>query len=265
MAARSVSHRRGSPFTISRSMILGSGDAERRSLRPRKPLTRCWPADRDAGGNSNGPARHGRGLRICSRTANVPHGAGVDLLPPECCPARVDPVRRQSFLRYASFAIGAKLFRNSCRARLRRDITVPIGTSKIPAASRQVNPSTTHSNSTVRCSIGNASSASAISTASCSLGWTQSSETGSPELLAALAVKRIEQNAEQPRPRIGAGLETMEPAPGEQHGLLHQVFGGRWIKRQASSHTQQGRQMRHGNPLEFLLLRGHFASSYRQA
>jgi hypothetical protein len=76
-------------------------------------------------------------------------------------------------------------------------------------------------------------------------------------------MKRVKQDTEQPSPRIGPGLEPAEPAPGEQHGLLHQVFGGGGLKRQASSHTQQGREMRHCDRFELFLLRAHFASSYR--
>jgi len=70
-------------------------------------------------------------------------------------------------------ANGANLLRNSWRARLSRDITVPISKSNIPATSRQVNPSTTHNKSTVLCSIGNAASASEIFTASGCLALTE--------------------------------------------------------------------------------------------
>ncbi len=58
-------------------------------------------------------------------------------------------------------------------------------------------------------------------------------------------------------------LELPETAPGQQHGLLNQVFSGRALKRQTSCHAQQGRQVRHRGTLKLLLLRGHEASSYR--
>ena len=90
------------------------------------------------------------------------------------------------------------------------------------------------------------------------------SDRWTPSSCAPCAVKCIKQDAEQPGSRISAGLETMEPAPGEQHGFLHEVFGGREVKRQAASHTQQGRKVRHCDALKFLLLRGHFASFYNR-
>src|SRR5258706_582325 len=58
---------------------------------------------------------------------------------------------------------GASLCRNAWRARLIRDITVPIGTDRITAISWQVKPSTTPRSSTVRCSTAMDEIASATS------------------------------------------------------------------------------------------------------
>src|ERR1700728_3162163 len=63
-------------------------------------------------------------------------------------------------------AAGASRSRMAWRPRLSRDMTVPIGKSRIWAISRQVKPSTTASSSTVRCSLESASSALDTSAAS---------------------------------------------------------------------------------------------------
>ena len=53
-----------------------------------------------------------------------------------------------------NLALERKCSRNAWRARLRRDITVPMGSERMPAISRQVKPSTTASKRTVRWSTG---------------------------------------------------------------------------------------------------------------
>ena len=42
----------------------------------------------------------------------------------------------------------------------------------------------------------------------------------------ALGVKCVEQDAEEPSPRIGPGLKLMKVLPGQQQAILHEVFSG---------------------------------------
>jgi hypothetical protein len=77
-----------------------------------------------------------------------------------------------------------------------------------------------------------------------------------PEL-SALGVEFVDHDSEEPRPGIRAGFELVKAAPRVQKSLLHGVLGCAKIGREPASDTEQAPRVRHGNPLEFVLPRGH--------
>src|SRR5580698_4318069 len=156
-------------------MIVRGGDADGRSLFPEKrPVRQNTGREHgDQGRGCDGPAwdvalayliSYGELYAGCVqllRQNGRPHA-----------PIQFIVGHRNAPLASIALVCGAKIFRNSSRARLNLDITVPMGTFKIPAISWQVNPSTTANKNTDRCSSDKAFNASAISAASCAAGRT---------------------------------------------------------------------------------------------
>jgi hypothetical protein len=133
-----------------------STDSARTSTRSRRSSSRsCWIS-------------RAQGPKLLQMRAHFGREPGIQL------PGKIEWRQWADIItidRACAFPVsGANRSRSDCLARLNRDITSPTGAFRISAISRQVNPSTTPSISTVRCSSANPRSAPSISRASSSAG-----------------------------------------------------------------------------------------------